>query len=89
MARGNFMGLMPAASYCSIVFSNHAGCFSATMLAPYRRKSVARESSFDLNYPALEIALIKLKISEMSAQYVANFWGRTAETARSFFSATC
>jgi len=24
-------------------------------------------------------------ISEMSAQYVANFWGRTVETARSFF----
>jgi hypothetical protein len=54
MARGNFMGLMPAASYCSIVFSNHGGCFLATMLAPYGRKSVARESSFNLKYPALE-----------------------------------
>jgi cobalamin biosynthesis protein CbiG len=27
MARGNFMGLMPAANYCSIVFSNTAVAF--------------------------------------------------------------
>jgi hypothetical protein len=37
ITRGNFMGLTAAAIYCSIVFSNHGGCFSATMVALYRR----------------------------------------------------
>jgi hypothetical protein len=85
MARGNFMRLMPVAIYCSIVFSNHGGCFSATMVALYRRTIVARESSFDLKLSGPRIALIKLMISEMPTQYVANFCGRTLETARGFF----
>jgi hypothetical protein len=54
------------------------------MGALYRRTIVARESSlFEIS--GLRIALIKLMISEMPARYIANFWGRTVETARGFF----
>jgi hypothetical protein len=85
MARGNFMGLMPAAIYCSIVFFEPRRLLFGDNVAPYRRTIVAREILFRFEISGLRIALIKLMISEMPAQYIANFWGRTVETARGFF----
>jgi hypothetical protein len=85
IARGNFMGLTAAAIYFPILFSNHGGCFSATMVAPYAAPLWHEKSSFDFNIFVLRTALIELIISEMTAQYVPNLWDRTLETARGFF----
>jgi hypothetical protein len=78
------MGLTAAAIYCSIVFSNHGGRFSATMVRFAAAQLWHEKSSIDLNIRPLKPPE-KLLISEMPAQYVANFWGRTIETARGFF----